>query len=90
MCVEPSHQIRAGYFQTYILIYGQFLRAKFHIFLYSETTENYSQNFRIFSLPKIRFSKTIENHTKKFSLLFLPKNQCVQSNHVSWTGFVPF
>ena len=79
LCLRP-HQIRAEQFQTCMLIYRQCLRKEVYFFWHSETIENYIQNFRLFSPPKIRFSKIRENYYSKFSLLsyqkFASKKQC--------------
>ena len=57
--------------QPYMLIYRQVLTEKVYFFWHSETMENYIQNFRLFSLPKICLPKTMWHHYQKSTLLFL-------------------
>ena len=84
MCVkrskEASPPIRAEHFQTCMLIYRQFLRKKIYFFWHSETMENYIQNFRLFSLPKICFSKTGNvKSLPKIYLTFLTKKSMYET-----------
>ena len=87
-----THQIRAEHFQTCMLIYMQFLKEKDYFFWHSETMENYIQNFRLFSLLKIRFSKIRENYYKKFTLLsyqkFASQKQCeITTKNLSYFSY---